>query len=482
MPEKTTASEVSLGAETVKATAAKFSMAAIGFVGTIIFARMLGPQKFGAYYLLFALVKIADLPIEGWSMAAKKRFSEQGAQISEIVGGQFVFVFAWIALGTLVALLTGSYIVSYTGVAVAVPLFIALLGGEAVYVSAERLLQSRGLVGKATWIDALRSYVTFGLQLALVLAGWGVAGMAYGLAVASVVVAPLTLYFVGVRPEVPSRETLASQWEYARYSVLSALFGRVYERFDVLLLGYLLGPTAAGWYEVAYKLVTPAKFVAETASSGLMARVSNLSSRGKELNEDVTNVLSYASILSVPIFFGGLAISEPLVVTIYGLAYAKAAPLLIVIALYHVVMTQNMPLEQTIYGLDLPRRLSVISAGTVILNIVLGFALVPIVGAVGAALSSLVAETVSYLLLRYSLNQMANEIEFMSSTFLKQCLAGCMMVSLLYLVYGWNLQAGILSIAPALMVGAVIYFTILLTVSNEVRITVRSVITEIFIS
>ncbi|MFC7166107.1 polysaccharide biosynthesis C-terminal domain-containing protein [Halospeciosus flavus] len=213
-----------------------------------------------------------------------------------------------------------------------------------------------------------------------------------------------------------------------------------------------------------------------------MARVSNLSSRGKELNEDVTNVLSYASILSVPIFFGGLAISEPLVVTIYGLAYAKAAPLLIVIALYHVVMTQNMPLEQTIYGLDLPRRLSVISAGTVILNIVLGFALVPIVGAVGAALSSLVAETVSYLLLRYSLNQMANEIEFMSSTFLKQCLAGCMMVSLLYLVYGWNLQAGILSIAPALMVGAVIYFTILLTVSNEVRITVRSVITEIFIS
>ncbi|MFC7166108.1 lipopolysaccharide biosynthesis protein [Halospeciosus flavus] len=176
MPEKTTASEVSLGAETVKATAAKFSMAAIGFVGTIIFARMLGPQKFGAYYLLFALVKIADLPIEGWSMAAKKRFSEQGAQISEIVGGQFVFVFAWIALGTLVALLTGSYIVSYTGVAVAVPLFIALLGGEAVYVSAERLLQSRGLVGKATWIDALRSYVTFGLQLALVLAGWGLPG------------------------------------------------------------------------------------------------------------------------------------------------------------------------------------------------------------------------------------------------------------------------------------------------------------------
>lgn len=478
MTEGTDASEVSLGAETAKATAAKFSMAAIGFVGTIIFARILGPEKFGAYYLLFALVKIADLPIEGWSMAAKKRFAEAGTKTPEIVGGQFTFVVLWVALSVVGVWVAGQYVVSYTGVAAAVPLFIALLAGEGMYVSAERLLQSRGLVGKATWTDALRSYVTFGLQLALVLAGWGVAGMAYGLAAASIIVTPLTLYFVGIRPALPSRETLASQWKYARYSLPSTLFGRVYERFDVLLLGYLLGPTAAGWYEVAYKLVAPAKFVAESASSGLMARVSHLSSRSEIIGEDVTNVLSYSSILSIPIFFGSLAVAEPLIVTAYGSAYADAVPLLIVIALYQVVSTQNMVLSQTIYGLDLPDRIMWISVGAVLLNVILGLVLVPSVGPVGVAAATLAAEGLMYLMFTYLLRETPFTIHFITDSFLKQCFAGVAMLALLVLVSGAGVPLDGWLVLVYLVLGGMFYFFIVLATGQKLRTTLRTVLSE----
>ncbi len=73
------AAKTSLSRETLGGTIAQFVMAAIGFVGTVVFARWLGPSAFGGVYLLFALVKFADRPMNGWSQAAKKRLSESDA-------------------------------------------------------------------------------------------------------------------------------------------------------------------------------------------------------------------------------------------------------------------------------------------------------------------------------------------------------------------------------------------------------------------
>ena len=478
MSDGTDASDVSLGAETAKATAAKFSMAAIGFVGTIIFARMLGPERFGAYYILFSIVKIVDLPIEGWATAAKKRFSEENAQKEQVAGGQFVFALTWICIGSIGTLVTAQYLTSYTEIAAAAPLAIALLCSEALFVSSERLLQARGLIGIATWTDALRSYVTFGFQLTLVLAGWGVAGMAYGLSAASLLVTPITLYYVGIRPQFPSLDTLTSQWEYAKYSLPGTLFGRVYDRFDTLLLGYLLGPTAAGWYEVAYKLVTPAKFVSETASSGLMARVSHLISRGKGISEDVTNVLAYASILSIPIFFGSLVVAEPLIVTVYGAEYADAAPLLVVIALYHVVTTQNMVLSQTIYGINMPQRVMWVSVGAVFLNFVLGIVLVPSIGPVGVAFATLAAEVLMYLIFTSLIQEIQPNLTLLTVSIKKQCLVALVMAGFVMLI-PTNLYAGSIALSVILISGAIIYLFGLLIISPDMRVTIQSVLSDL---
>ena len=459
MPEETDASEVDLGAETAKATVAKFSMAAIGFAGTIVFARMLGPQKFGAYYLLFALVKIADLPVEGWAMAAKKRFSEGRTAKREILGGQLLFVSSWIGVVFLVAFLAAGRLASYSGIERAFVPFVILLAGESLYASTERLLQSRGRIGIATWTDALRSYLTFGLQLVLVLLGWGASGMAYGLAIASLLVTPVTLYYTGVLPAVPTIATVRSQWEYARYSLPSSVLGRAYERFDILLLGYLLTPAAAGMYEAALKLVTPARFVAETASSGLMARVSTLTSRGETFSSDVTNILSFSSILAIPIFFGAIPFARELIVTTYGAEYAGGAPLLVGIALYHVVMTQTMPLNQTVYGLDSPRKVMWVSATAIVINIVLGIILTLRFGAIGVVVSTLTAEVAMYVLYSKILREDTDGISFTPRPLLVQIAAGIVMF---VVVAGIGVlvstETSRVALASTVLLGAVVYF------------------------
>jgi len=63
---------LNLGRETLGATAAKIVMALAGFVGTIVFARVLGPSTYGGVGLIVTLAGIVDKPIEGWGSRRKK--------------------------------------------------------------------------------------------------------------------------------------------------------------------------------------------------------------------------------------------------------------------------------------------------------------------------------------------------------------------------------------------------------------------------
>lgn len=470
------ASDVSLGGETAKATLAKFLMAMAGFVGTVLFARLLGDVAFGGFYLLFSLVKLADRPIVGWGEATKKRFSEASDRESEFVGSVFGFIALWLGVMLVGATLAADWLRSYTGIETAPVVFIVLLLGVSMYEPFEKLVQARGLVGAATWIDALRSYLTLPLQIAFVAYGFGAAGMAYGLAGASLLIMPLLMYYVGVLPTTPGRATAQSLWMYARYSIPSNFFGTVYNRFDLLLLGLMLTPGAAGHYEVAAKLTLPATFVAATAASGLMSRVSNYHSQDKDVEPDISNTLAFTSVLSIPIFFGALAIPKPLIVTFYGGEFAAAAPLLVGLAFYRVVRSQSAPMVESVNGLDMPdvnMRLSIV---TLALNVVLGVALVYRFGAVGVVAATVVAESVRYAVLAGLLKRRLEALTLFPRTLLEQIGMGAVMFVVVAGLHRVVAVRSWLDLSVLLVVGAGVYGLGLLAVSDQLRHTIGSVL------
>ncbi|WP_254761469.1 lipopolysaccharide biosynthesis protein [Natrinema marinum] len=472
----TDASSVSLGGETVKATAAKFTMAAVGFVGTIVFARLLGPTAFGGFYLLFALVKIADRAVIGWGTAVKKRYSEAGAAKEELLGSQLLFTAGWVALSAVAVALAAPWLASYTGLPDAPILFLVLMAAVALYEPIDRVVQARGLVGASTWTDTLRSLLTFPLQLGLILLGLGAAGMAYGLAAATFLSLPVLWYFVPVGPAMPSRDTLEHLWSYAKYSSVNSLLGTAYDRFDVLLLGWLLAPAAAGNYEVAFKLTVPATFVMMAASSGLMARVSHRHSKGEGLSEDVSNTLAFVSIVAVPMFFGALALSERLVVTFYGAEYADAAGLLVGLALYQLVRTQSGTLSQVVDGIDRPDLNTRISAVTLGLNIVLGIALTLSVGAIGVVVATIVAETLRYVLVAFVVKRHVPETELLPRTLAEQVAASVLM----FVVVVPTADAVVIDrwyhLLAVVAVGAAVYGATLAIISRKLRVTIEGVV------
>lgn len=466
---------INLGLESLKGLVAKVVQAVLGFAGTILFARVLGPTSFGGFYFLLSIVTLTTRPIGGFGNAARKRFSEHGAPRSEILGSVLAFDFALVGVVALAAVLFSDAVVDQTNVGNAVVVFLLLFASIGLFLSLQKFLGAAGYPAFQVWNDTLRSLLTLPLQLGFVLAGAGAAGMGYGLAGATLLTVPVALFVVGVRPAIPSRSTLRSIWEYARYSIPTAFLGTAYGRFDVLVLGTFLTTAAVGHYEVAYKLTVPATFVTTAIASALMPKVSNLHSRGEDVAQDITNAIAYNSVFSIPLFFGAAALSRELVVTVYGGEYAPAAGFLVGLALYQVFATQTAIYQRTISGLDRPDIEFRIDGLTLSFNVVVGIALLFTAGAIGVVVATVLAEFVRLLLSARAATSLAPDIERVPRPLLEQVGSAAVMFAVVTAAHRLVRVRSWPDLVLLVGLGGVVYGLTMLAASGHFRNTIRSI-------
>lgn len=473
--DRKSAGEMDLGVEVGKGMAAKMVQAAFGFAGAIIFARVLGPTGFGGFYLLLSLVELSKRPINGVSTAIQKRYAEANSPREELVG-----TLVWTSLVALGIVTVGVFtfehtLVSYTGIQSAPILFVILFAAVANFPAYQNLLTSIGKLGVQTWIDTVRSVLTFAGQLLLVLLGYGAAGMAIGLSVGTFILLPLSHYYLRRLPRMPSKGTIRSVWTFARYSVPSIVVGKAYDRFDILLLGVLATPALAGQYEVAYKLTIPATFIAGLAGSGMMAKISDLHSREESVEQHITNTLAFSSLFAIPMFFGAMAMPRTTIVTVYGPEYRAAALLLIGLLLFRVISSQTSVLGNVVNGLNLPEYQLQASTIALAINIPLGIVLYFEMGALGVVVATVVAETLRYALM-YRVIRRRIGATLLPRALLEQLVAGGIMFVIVefsrqsIIVRSW-IEFGLL-----VAIGVAVYFGVLFALSQHFRITVRSVL------
>ncbi|MBI3484560.1 MAG: flippase, partial [Acidobacteria bacterium] len=93
--------------------------------------------------------------------------------------------------------------------------------------------------------------------------------------------------------------------------------------FDAVLLGFLAGATSVGWYSAAYKPVTVALAMPLTYFVGLFPALSSAYAENKEdFRSIVSRSLRLAASLSVPLGVGGAMLAEPIILLLFGPAYA----------------------------------------------------------------------------------------------------------------------------------------------------------------
>ncbi|PSP54483.1 polysaccharide biosynthesis protein [Halobacteriales archaeon QS_1_67_19] len=469
---------LSLGREAALAVVAKFVLAATGFVGILIFARVLDADGLGKYYFLLAFAKLGVQVTGGIGNAVKKRVSEVGVEPAEFFGvgllGHVVFT----------GLVLGITVVSYPYVQDRVGPFafalgvVAIVGSLGLFSMANRLYAGIGYPGASFWTDTVRSVVTLAAQVAFLLIGYRVLGMMVGLVVANLVTALGVIVLAKVRPRFPDRDTTARVWEFARWSVPNSLLQNLYMRLDVLILGFVVGHGAVGLYEPALRLTVPAAFIAASIGDSLTVKASGLSSLDRDVASDLRNALSYTCLFAIPIFFGALAIPRQLMGIAFGPEYRPGWTALIGLAVFQLFNTYRLPFDQVVSGMDRPDLRFRVSLLTLTFNLPLAAVLGLEFGLVGVVAATVIAEAVrvgAYLLLAYRIF----EDVMLPRPLFEQIVSGAVMFGVVSGLAETIPITDWMALLPVIGAGAVTYFGVLIVVSPHFRLTLRNVLDDL---
>lgn len=193
-------------------------------------------------------------------------------------------------------------------------------------------------------------------------------------------------------------ELIIKAWPFALAGILAALQLRA----NGLILAYLQGDQALGWYAAANRFVETGKQLpAAFYSAMLPAMAAMVGARNaaqslalqKTLAQSRLGLLAFGAFASV----GALLLAQPILRLTYGPAYEPATSTLQILTLTLIPSAQNSLLIIYLYACGDEKFVNLLTTLGIIVNLGLCFWLIPTWGPAGVAVALLVAESILYL-------------------------------------------------------------------------------------
>lgn len=194
------------------------------------------------------------------------------------------------------------------------------------------------------------------------------------------------------------RRLIAKAWPFALAGLLAALQLRA----NSLILAYMAGDQALGWYAAANRFVETGKqFPAAFYGALLPALAALAGSSQSEQSETLRQTLIQARLgllaFGIIASLGALFLAQPILTLTYGSNYRPATLSLQLLTFTLIPNSQNSILIIYLYACGDEKFVNALTAVGVALNLGLCFWLIPIWGAAGTALALLIAEILLYI-------------------------------------------------------------------------------------
>lgn len=396
---------------------------ALSFLASILIARRLGPADFGVYAVLGATMNIAGVIADmGLSAAAVKYIAALAASDPDSVRArQWGQVLFWLRLGLagavvlvgcLLAPWLARFVLDLPGPGMSGLVVLALLGAGVVALTGaiNSILQSTNRFRQITTISLTNAGLTTLLALLLALAGR--LNLVSALAILGIGTSLVSL-LLGVRLLPPGWDLRFPGWERLRQdgAVLTRfsywlgvanLLGVLTAYLDILLVNQLTPPAEVGVYALALNLVAKVDVVNQSLYTVLLPAVSALE-QSRLYRDYIKRVLSRGALLGLGLLLL-LPLARPFILQFYGLEYAPAVcffQLLLGIVIFDLFTT---PLLMLSFPLNQPRLLAAADGLRAVTLGLVGLALIPRYGPMGAIAakfaSRLVGAAVTFVFLR----------------------------------------------------------------------------------
>jgi O-antigen/teichoic acid export membrane protein len=273
------------------------------------------------------------------------------------------------------------------------------------------------------------------------------------------------------------RETAKHFLRIAPSFALGGIFIKIYNSADSVLLGYLANKTAVGLYSIPAKVTTALQALIPGAfAASIYPSMSNYFVTSKEkLRELFLRSTAYLFMLSLPVAFG-LFVLAPNIINIIWPQYIGAKDAFRIMALTLPFVFACFPSGSLLNACDLQKRNTVNRGVITVINVAVNIALIPVLGATGAAVAFAISNIVLFVM-DFAAARRAVDYgwKYLTSILIKAGIAsGAMSFALYYL-------RGTLNLFLLVAIGAVVYFAVLALlggVSRKEFAMVRSLLSK----
>ena len=316
-------------------------------------------------------------------------------------------------------------------------------------------------------------------QVAAIFFGFGATGLAGGFVFGMIASGIVNLRFLDLRFARFGVHHLKSLFSFSFWIFLAAGGSLVFSYADTVLIGYFMKNADVGVYRVAFQFTTAATFTTAAMYTVLYPNMSNWSARGEYsmVESALAKGFTYSLLLAVPVFVGGLLFGNRLLYFFYGAGFARDAPALYVLLAVQVVNVFMYLQTTCLNALNHPKEAFKVTAVASIANILLNFALIPVLGITGAAVATLATMTLNAALAYRVLKRIIDvRLEYSS---VRNILVSSAVMGVF--VGGYRLMVPLSSVWLTLVpvvVGAIVYGILLLKLDQSIHDELRAIVVQ----
>jgi O-antigen/teichoic acid export membrane protein len=388
---------------------AKVSEIVSGGILIVVLARLLDPEGYGLLYFAISIIAVATLLSSlGFGRSAARyltEYDEKGpGQIPHIVETSALYTIVPLGLISATLLLFYTELTTLLGEPGLEPFLllgtIFLIGNTTVKYT-RRVLQGFKRIRLSAILTTTDAFLSSVVAISLAALGYGPVGAYFGYVLSSTVAGLLGTVF-----------TYREYTEYDRASVEEGLRRRIFEyamplsltasgdilikRVDVILIGFFLTPVFVSYYTISKQVVKFAKFPASSLGFAISPRYKEQYEQG---NVDraarlYENALTGMLLLYIPATAGLILVAAPTIELIFGAEYSGAVPVLQALSLFLVAQTVTNVTSSGLDYLGRARSRAYAKGGVAIGNFGLNLVLIPTIGIIGAAISTVLAYSV----------------------------------------------------------------------------------------
>ncbi len=375
----------------------KVIQAVLTLVVTMLTARFLGPSDYGVInYAASVVAFFVPVMQLGLNSTLVREIVAKPEREGEIMGTAVTMSFT----SALLSMLGIFAFVSVANSGERETIIVCVLYGTLLIFQAFELVQywfQAKLMSKFSSISALVAFAAVSLyKILLLIWGKGVYWFAIAQSIDYIIIAAaLLILYRRISPQrmrfsfMTARELFSS----SKYYIVSSLMITLFLQTDRVMLKLMLGDAECGYYSAAATCAGMTSFVFSAIIDSLRPIIFENKDKSEEgYRKTVTalySIIIYLSLLQSLV----ISLLSPFIIHIfYGQDYSLAAPTLAILVWYSTFSYLGAVRNVWILAENKQKYLWIINLTGAVMNIILNFILIPILGISGAAVASLVTQ------------------------------------------------------------------------------------------